>query len=212
MKHSESEKKAKQWKMICIRKTSGGPTDVGLDEAVFNYGRSTYEVEGGWTPPWERRRRSGPIGRIPEALRTLIEQGGLSEASLEVGVEVHIRNRTPGDDRGWHMFDYIAMMAKSKSTDQVERYCYISDSTGECLEVVRIDDDNEMPRKIWIKVGKLPEETMAWAVGSEILDPDIGKCQTTLQEYCDLGCKDPAIEGAKEIPLPGPSPEQRGCC
>ena len=36
--------------MICIRKTSGGPTDVGLDEAVFNYGRSTYEVEGGWTP------------------------------------------------------------------------------------------------------------------------------------------------------------------
>ena len=105
----------------------------------------------------------------------------------------------------------IAMMAKSKSTDQVERYCYISDSTGECLEVVRIDDDNEMPRKIWIKVGKLPEETMAWAVGSEILDPDIGKCQTTLQEYCDLGCKDPAIGGAKEIPLPGPSPERRGC-
>ena len=83
-----------------------------------------------------------------------MNEGGLSEASLEVGVEVHMRNRTPGEDQGWHMFDYIAMMAKSKSTDQVERYCYISDSTGECLEVVRIDDDNEMPRKIWIKVGK----------------------------------------------------------
>ena len=56
MKRGESEKRTKQWKMICIRKTTSGPTDADLEEAVFHYGRSTYEVEGGWTPPCRTSR------------------------------------------------------------------------------------------------------------------------------------------------------------
>ena len=39
---------------------------------------------------------------------------------------------------------------------------------------------------------------MAWAVGREILDLGLGRGQTTLQEYCDLGCSDPATRGAKD--------------
>ena len=109
------------------------------------------------TPPWERRRRIGTSGqdagrsedldRRTAAVRG-VPRGWSRESTSGTG--------HPCEDRGLAPFDYIAMMSRSKSTDQVERYCYISDSTGECLEVVRIDDENEMPRKIWIKVGKLP--------------------------------------------------------
>ena len=212
MKRGESGKRTKQWKMICIRKTTSGPTDAELEEAVFHYGRSTYEVEGGWTPPWESSRRMSPVGKMPDGLRFVIEDSGLSEASLETGIEIHIRNKPPGEDQGWHRFDYLAMMSRSGSMERSERYCYVSETTGEALEVVRLDDESEMPRKIWIKANCLPEETMAWAVGREILDLGLGRGQTTLQEYCDLGCSDPATRGAKEIPLPGPSPERRGCC
>ena len=91
MKRGESGKRTKQWKMICIRKTTSGPTDADLEEAVFHYGRSTYEVEGGWTPPWESSRRMSPVGKMPDGLRFVIEDSGLSEASLETGIEIHIR-------------------------------------------------------------------------------------------------------------------------
>ena len=183
-------------------------TDAELEEAVFHYGRSTYEVEGGWTPPWESSRRMSPVGKMPDGLRFVIEDSGLSEASLETGIEIHIRNKPPGEDQGWHRFDYLAMMSRSGSMERSERSCYVSETTGEALEVVRLDDESEMPRK-WIEANCLPG---GHGLGSGSWYPrlGLGRGQTTLREYCDLGCSDPATRGAKEIPLPGPSPERQG--
>ena len=48
---------------------------------------------------------------------------------------------------------------------------------------------------------------MAWAAGGEILDPDIGKSQTTLQEYCNLGYQD--INRSQEIRC---RDQNTGCC
>ncbi len=197
--------------MICIRKASPGPTEIELGEAKFHYGRGTYELEGGWTPPWERRKRKrGPSGTIPEGLVSVLEESGLENEALEAGVEIEITNKPPRDPEGWHRFDYIALMTRNDSGRKTQRFCFLSKSMGTALEMVRLDDDNKMPRTIWIRAVELPEEVVAWVVGSRFLSIDDG--QTTLEEFCDLGCDEPRSKGQRTIALPGPSPERRGCC
>lgn len=197
--------------MFCIRKASPGPTEVELAKAMFHFGRSTDELEGGWTPPWEKRKRKkGPFGTIPDGLVSVLEESGLGDEALETGVEVEITNRVPRDSDEWHRFDYIAQMRRGDPERGSQRFCYLSEAKGDALEMVRMDDENEMPRTIWIRAVKLSEEIVAWAVGSRFLTID--EVQTTLEEFFDLGYLDSGSERQKTIPLPGPSPERRGCC
>lgn len=197
--------------MFCIRKASPGPTEVELAKAMFHFGRSTDELEGGWTPPWEKRKRKkGPSGTIPDGLVSVLEESGLGDEALETGVEVEITNRVPRDSDEWHRFDYIAQMRRGDPERGSQRFCYLSEAKGDALEMVRMDDENEMPRTIWIRAVKLSEEIVAWAVGSRFLTID--EVQTTLEEFFDLGYLDSGSERQKTIPLPGPSPERRGCC
>ena len=211
MTHTADGIRTKKWKMICIRKASPGPTEVGLAKAMFHYGRSTDELEGGWTPPWERKKRKrGPSGTIPDGLVSVLEESGLGDEALETGVEIEITNRAPRDSDEWHRFDWVARMSRNDSGWESQRFCYISESMGTALEMVRIDDDSEMPRAIWIRAVELAEELVAWAVGSRFLS--INEGQSTLEEFCDLGCDASGSDRQKTIPLPGPSPQRRGCC
>ena len=172
---------------------------------MFHFGRGTDELEGGWTPPWEKRKRKkGPSGTIPDGLVSVLEESGLGDEALETGVEVEITNRAPRDSDEWYRFDYIAQMTRGDPERGSQRFCYLSEAKGDALEMVRIDDENEMPRAIWIRAVKLPDEIVAWAIGRRFLTIDEG--QTTLEEFCDLGCDESGSDRQKTIPLPGPSP------
>ena len=211
MTHTDDGIRTKKWKMICIRKASPGPSEVELAKAMFHFGRSTHELEGGWIPPWEKRKRKkGPSGTIPEGLVSVLEESDLGDEALETGVEVEITNRAPRDPGGWHRFDYIAQMERGDPGRETQRFCYLMETEGTALEMVRIDHENEMPRIIWIRAVQLSEDVLAWAVGSRFLTLDEG--QTTLEEFCDLGCHESGSDRQRAIPLPGPSPERRGCC
>jgi hypothetical protein len=83
------------------------------------------------------------------------------------------------------------------------RGVFVCVETANSIEIVNMSccPPKELPKVIWVRVSKLPEQTLAWVLSSSLREGDT--TQTSLGDFSDLGNLPPPPPN-KPLPLPGP--------
>ncbi len=181
------------WSLTLIRNAlQEGAKDIG--EAQFRFGRWTDEV------------LMSKAKRIPSGLRWMIEDRGLEEQTMESGILVSMTVAPPEGD-GWHPFiSTVEVQQTDERWVPRTRFLFTSEPEGVTLEFVDIYNPclggMKMPGRIWLRVEELPIDTLAWAMGSGILEAAKSR-QIDLSEWIGHPT-DRTVIPNDIIALPGP--------
>ena len=166
-----------------------------IEEAEFRFGRWTDEV------------LRSKAKRVPSGLRWMIEDRGLEDQVMESGIMVSM-TAAPAEKEGWYPF--LSTVEVQQTNDRwlpKTRFLFTSEHGGETLEFVDIYNPCQgggmkMPRRIWARVEELPIETLAWAMGSGVLEGAKSR-QISLSEWIGRPI-DRTVIPDDIIALPGP--------
>jgi len=156
-----------------------------LPDAQFVYGRDNTEM---------------PLGEpmsLPSAVVGLIRSAGLTGQSMESGFVLEISSHPERESGGWWEFDLIFQVGPC---DPLLERGFYTNGLGERAEMVRIYRGISLPRRIWMRVMPLPDDSFAWLLKWGYLG-STEKRQSTLHEFWEVGVKK---NGGRKLPLPGP--------
>ncbi len=136
-----------------------------IEDSEFHYGRWPSEVSGA-TPR-----------RLPSGLIDMIGQAGLEEQAMESGLVIYL-TAAPSEREIWTQFASTVTFRSTKWRSSFDTRTLFSREDGGDGTFELVDLYNpcmggmNMPRNVWVRLGELPMSTLAWAMGSGILDSD----------------------------------------
>ena len=188
-KMSKKNVKRKTWSLTIMRDGNQKYTHV-LCEAEFRYGRSALELS------------NSKLRCLPEGLVQLIEEHpfNLYEEALETGVLIEISERG-SKFGGWKKFTTLIYGVDLEWAIPHKLYSNEEGSTIEFSKTGRPCENNSLPPILWIRVKKLPINSIAWAVENSIFDSEKTR-QLEMSLWVDL----PRIthKPAEILVMPGP--------
>ena len=152
------------WSLTVIRNGKQENAE-GIADSQFHYGRWPDEVSGA-TPR-----------RLPSGLIEMIGQAGLEEQAMESGLVIYMA-AAPSERDLWTQFASTVTVKSSEIRFSFDTRTLFSREDGSEGTFELVDLYNpclggmNMPRKIWVRLGELPMSTLAWAMGSGILESE----------------------------------------
>jgi len=149
-------------------------------------------------------RSNIPLMNLQSGVVSLIKKFNILEETLETGCVVEMSKKSKKKD--WLKLSLIAY-SDGLSNSRPHGF-YISERDGMSIEFVSIypfeDDRNHLPKCIWIRVRRLNQRELLWAVDNNLWREQKTR-QTSLREWFEF----PEIDNIKyieegKIPLPGP--------
>ena len=168
------------------------PAPGSIDHTSFHYGRTNDEIES----PWGMEVKS-----LPSGILHVIKESELEGNALESGVVIEMSSQRKQKLEGW--FPFQCIMLSSKRGHFRDRGVFVCVETANSIEIVNMSccPPKELPKVIWVRVSKLPEQTLAWLLSSSLREGNT--TQTRLSDFSDLGNLSPPPP-SRPPPLPGP--------
>ena len=181
------------WSLTVIRNGKQENADV-VEDSQFHYGRWPDEVSGA-TPR-----------RLPSGLIEMIVQAGLEEQAMESGLVIYM-TAAPSERELWIRFtSTVTARSKKRGFSFDTRTLFSREDGGGTLELVDLynpcSGGMDMPSNLWVRLGELPMSTLAWAMGSGILESDKSR-QIDLSQWIGKPT-DNTIIPEDIMALPGP--------
>ena len=152
------------WSLTVIRNGKQENAEC-IGDSEFHYGRWPSEVSG------------AKPRRLPSGLIDMIGQEGLEEQAMESGLVIYL-TAAPSERELWTQFASTVTFRSTKWRSSFDtRTLFSREDGGEgTFELVDLYNPclggMNMPRNVWVRLGELPMSTLAWAMGSGILDSD----------------------------------------
>ena len=152
------------WSLTVIRNGKQENAE-GIEDSEFHYGRWPSEVSGA-TPR-----------RLPSGLIDMIRQAGLEDQAMESGLVIFL-TAAPSVRELWTQFASTVTLRSTKWSSSFDTRTLFSREDGGDGTFELVDLYNpcmggmNMPSNVWVRLGELPMSTLAWAMGSGILDSD----------------------------------------
>ena len=182
------------WSLTVIRNGKQENAEC-IEDSEFHYGRWPSEVSGA-TPR-----------RLPSGLIDMIGQAGLEEQAMESGLVIYL-TAAPSERELWTQFASTVTFRSTKWRSSFDTRTLFSREDGGDGTFELVDLYNpcmggmNMPRNVWVRLGELPISTLAWAMGSGILDSDKSR-QIDLSQWIGKPM-DNTIIPEDIMALPGP--------
>ncbi len=167
----------------------------GVEDSQFHYGRWPNEVAG------------AKPRRLPSGLIEMIGQAGLEDQAMESGLVIYM-SAAPSERELWTQFASTVTVRSNERKFSFDTRTLFSREDGEGGTFELVDLYNpclggmNMPSKIWVRLGELPMSTLAWAMGSGILDSDKSR-QIDLRQWIGKPTDNTIIPN-DIMALPGP--------
>ncbi len=182
------------WSLTAIRNGKQENAER-IEEAQFCYGR--------W--PDEVTRSSSK--RLPSGLIGILGALGMEEKAMESGFVIYMA-AAPSDRESWIQFVSTVTVKNSERSSSFDTRTLYSteDEEGGTIELVDLYNPciggMRMPNKVWMTLGELPMSTLAWAIGSGVMDAEKSR-QMDLSQWIGKP-KDNTIIPNDIMFLPGP--------
>ena len=141
------------------------------------------------------------VKSLPSGILHVIKESELEGNALETGVVIEMSSHRKQKPEGW--FPFQCIMLSSKRGRFRDHGVFVCVETANSIEIVNMSccPPKELPKVIWVRVSKLPEQTLAWVLSSSLREGDT--TQTSLSDFSDLGNLPPPPP-SRPLHLPGP--------